>query len=103
MVWGPKQRVWIERAGVALVAPLLIVTLPVWLLLAALVWLDIRISRALKPKRQAHQWFAWRPVDFSLFTDHNGQSAWLQTVWRGQDRWGDVVYAPTRESLESAQ
>jgi len=87
--------------------PLMWVLSPLWApmvgLLIAVIFIDTKVSEWTAPKKMPHQWFAWRPIRFGYFTDDHGDGAWLELVWRGRDRWGDVTHAPTRESLESAQ
>ena len=50
----------------------------------------------------AHRYFAWKPVEMSLWSDHSGEWRWMETVWRGRNQWGETVMAPTIESLEKA-
>ena len=89
--------------------PLMALLAPVWVPMVAFIFVCVkleefakRIERRFAHPKAPHQWFAWRPVQASCWSDHNGEWFWLETIWRGRDRWGNTAYAPTPESLESA-
>lgn len=90
--------------------PVMVVLAPVWVSMVAVIYVSFRIDwvwRAIAQRfahpAEAHRWFAWRPVQMSAWSDHSYEWRWMETIWRGRDRWGETALAPTRESLESAQ
>lgn len=87
----------------------LVVFFPLWIpalaMLFVLIWTENllkALKRSLQHKKTPHRWFAWHPVKYDLWSDHAGESAWLETVWRARNASGQSVTAPTRESLERA-
>ena len=89
--------------------PVAVVLSPIWVPLGAFVIACVkleewsrRIERRCRHPSEPHKWFAWRPVQMSCWSDHNGEWRWLETVWRGRDKFGSTALAPTLESLEKA-
>jgi|GEM_PF-3936590 len=102
---------WSNKTGERIFGwPLVVLTAPAWVPLFAVLYVVVQADMAMKAvtrkfahPRDPHQWFAWRPVQMSVWSDHSNEWRWMETIWRGRDRWGETALAPTRESLESAQ
>lgn len=73
-----------ERAIEALALVLVTLTLPVWLVFVAVIWLGVTLERACAGPPEWTRWFAWRPVQFE---DEPRLWAWLETVERRHFGW----------------
>ena len=102
---------WSKEAGErAILWPVAVVLSPILVPFVGFIWACIALENGAKAvaKRfehsaKPHEWFAWRPVQMCLWTEHGGEWRWMETIWRGRDRWGETVFASTRESLEKTQ
>lgn len=75
-----------------ILAPLIVLTAPVWLLLAALLWLSEVKQRCFGPHADWTVWFAWHPVrTWNVEADPRERTVWLERVWR-REYWGRVEY-----------
>lgn len=102
---------WSNKTGQRVFGwPLIVILSPVWAPLVGFIIVCVKledvaraIDRRLAHPTAPHQWFAWRPVQMSAWSDHSYEWRWLETIWRGRGRWGETILAPTLESLESAK
>ena len=52
-----------------------------------MIWANWRAR--LRRNMQWHRWFAWRPVELGDYGYPEGLTAWLETIERKLEAWGD--------------
>lgn len=54
------------------------------------------------PSTTPHEWYAWRPVAFNMWSEGYGSIAWREKIWRVLDDRGKVIYGISKEDVEDA-
>ena len=85
MKWTPPS----ERAQFIIFSPIIVpvavLAAPTFIVMGAIMWLQDRIARRLRPGSEYSPWFAWRPVRMNdWFDPGEGKWVWLERVER---RW----------------
>lgn len=54
------------------------------------------------PVKEPHEWYAWRPVAFSTWSERYGEGVWLERIWRMRGRDNTVYYGFSEEDVHNA-